>query len=463
VRIPGVFQRFTRFLTKSLTIIRDNFIPVGVRNWLNIGPMTTEGLTSNVVMAPVFWIMRTFTQSVAVVQRREDRGVWKNVTDHPLEVLIARPNPFYDGGALWKVTCISYVLAGNAYWRKVRNSIGEVVQLWYIPHWHIEPIRPVDGSAFISHYEMRTGIGASDAIAVRDIIHFRFGLDPEDTRYGFPPLRPLLREVMTDDQAAQFSETILRNMGVPGLIVSPKNDSWKPSDQETQKLRDYFETAFSGERRGKPFVMKIPTEVSQFGFDPNKLMLSALRDISEERVCAVLGIPAAVVGFGSGLQSTKVGATMRELRKLAWVQCLDPMQADLAGQLTAQLLPDFQSQTRRFRVAFDNSGVSAFPEDDALRATWVQGLFAANLLRGDRAQEMLGLEVDPSRAKYASELGLVADAAAPPPAADDPVETEDDTGPADDDPDNTKLFAAIEARLKGTAVNGHTNGIGHHV
>lgn len=457
--MPGFVSNFLRFATKSLTIIRDNFIPQGVRNWLNIGPIGTEGLTSNVVMAPVFWIMRTFTQSVAIVQRREDtggRGIWKNAQDHPLETLIARPNPFYDGGALWKVTCISYVLAGNAYWRKVRNAIGEVVQLWYVPHWMIEPMRPIDGGAFISHYEMKTGIGPSVPIAVRDVVHFRFGLDPEDTRYGFPPLRPLLREVLTDDQAAQFSETILRNMGVPGLIVSPKGDAFKPSDEETKKLRDYFEQAFSGERRGKPFVMKIPTEINQFGFDPNKLMLSALRDISEERVCATLGIPAAVVGFGSGLQSTKVGATMRELRKLAWVQCLDPMQADLAGQLTAQLLPDFQSQTRRFRVAFDNSGVSAFPEDDQMKATWVAALFAANLLRGDRAQEMLGLEVDPGRAKYANELGLVADAAAPPPPPEpnDPVVEPD----ADDDPDNTKLFAAIEARLNGSATNGHTNG-----
>jgi HK97 family phage portal protein len=453
VRIPGVFQRFTRFLTKSLTIIRDNFIPVGVRNWLGIGQIRTEGLASNVVMAPVFWIMRNFTQSVAVVQRREDRGIWKNVMDHDGELLIVRPNPFYNGGTLWKATCISYVLAGNAYWRKVRNAFGDVIQLWYVPHWQIEPIRPITGEDFISHYDYKPGSGPGAALPVSDVVHFRFGLDPEDTRYGFSPLRPLLREVMTDDQAAQFSETIMRNMGVPGLIVSPKNDSWKPSDQETQKLRDYFETAFSGERRGKPLVMKIPTELAQFGFDPNKLMLSALRDISEERVCAVLGIPAAVVGFGSGLQSTKVGATMRELRKLAWVTCLTPMQDDLADQLTAQLLPDFQAQTRRFRFAFDNSGVSAFPEDDALRATWVQGLFAANLLRGDRAQEMLGLEVDPSRAKYASELGLVADAAAPPPAsevASEEEEQDDDSSDAFTDPDDSssqmKMIRAIRAR-----------------
>jgi HK97 family phage portal protein len=453
--MPGFVGRFARFLTKGLTIIRDNFIPVGVRNLLGIGQIRTEGLSSNVVMAPVFWIMRNFTQSVAVVQRREDRGIWKNIQDHDGELLIARPNPFYNGGTLWKVTCISYVLAGNAYWRKVRNAFGDVVQLWYVPHWQIEPIRPITGEEFISHYEFKPGSGPGSALPVDDVVHFRFGLDPEDTRYGFPPLRPLFREVMTDDSAAQFSETILRNMGVPGLIVSPKSEAFKPSDDETKKLRDYFEQAFSGERRGKPFVMKIPTEISQFGFDPNKLMLSALRDISEERVCATLGIPAAVVGFGSGLQSTKVGATMRELRKLAWVTCLTPMQDDLADQLTAQLLPDFQTQTR-FRFAFDNSGVSAFPEDDKMKAEWVQGLFAANLLRGDRAQEMLGLEVDTARAKYANELGLVADAAAPPPAVEAGGEdVTDDDPPADDAPPDMKAMRAIRARWV-------TNGNGAH-
>jgi HK97 family phage portal protein len=332
-----------------------------------------------------------------------------------------------------------------------------------MPHWLVKPVGSVDGTTLITHYEFSSGLGPPIPLATRDVVHFRFGLDPENVRYGFAPLRPLLREVMTDDQAAQFSETILRNMGVPGLIVSPKNDAWKPSDEETKKLRDYFETAFSGERRGKPFVMKIPTEVAQFGFDPNKLMLSNLRDISEERVCAAFGIPSAVVGFGSGLQSTKVGATMRELRRLAWVQCLTPMQQSLAKQLTAQLLPDFVSQTRRFRARFDTSDVSAFPEDESMRAERVRGLVKDGVITVAYAQELLGLEIDPSRDIYLGPGAVDAEpveAETPPEAIVGDVGEEDEEevpNDSDDDDSDAKLLRTISARWAST-----TNGNGKH-
>jgi phage portal protein BeeE len=243
-------------------------------------------------------------------------------------------------------------------------------------------------------------------------------------------------------------------------VVSPQKDSgFRPNADEVKRLQAYFDTAFSGERRGAALVMGGPTDVAQFGFDPNKLMLPNLRDISEERVCSAIGIPAAVVGFGSGLQSTKVGATMRELVKLAWVQCVTPMQTSMARQLTAQLLPDFQSQVRRFRARFDTSEVSAFQEEAKAEAERVALLVREGILRVDRAQHLLGLEVDPSRAIY-----LKDDEPAPAPGAsgeptDDPDEPADDAADDGEDED-MKLLRAIAHRLP--TLNGIRNGNGTH-
>jgi phage portal protein BeeE len=238
-----------------------------------------------------------------------------------------------------------------------------------------------------------------ERIAPRDMIHFRFGLDPQNTRLGLSPLASLLREVFTDDEAAIFSAAILKNMGVPGLIISPKDKSLRPSPSDVDEVKRSFNDV-TGTGRGGTKVLGVPTDVAQFGFDPNKLMLGNLRDISEERVCACLGLPAAVVGFGSGMQATKVGATMRELVKMAWVGCLSPMQKTLGKQTTRQLLPDFVSQTRRFRVRFDTSDVSGFQEDDNQIAERVVRITQAGLLRVDRAQAMLGLEVDDTQRIY---------------------------------------------------------------
>lgn len=381
------------------------FLPQSVYGTYTQGYDVLKALYSNVVMAPVFFIQRSFTEAEAVVQTRRADGVWKNADDHALQVLIDNPNPAYGADELWKATILGYVLDGNSYWLKVRNRIGEVIELWYLPHWLVRPEYNLGDTAdFISHYSFtptgmagRSPASPNEEIAPRDIVHFRFGLDPENPRLGLSPLRTLLKELFTDDEAAVFTGFILQNSGVPGIIVSPK-DTIAP--EQVTRMKTEVDNASRGANRGSTLVFGRPTELKQYGFDPNQLMLGNLRDIVEERVCAVTGIPAAVVGFGSGLQQTKVGATMRENVRLAWNTCLIPMQKTLAKQLTRQLLPDFVSQTRRFRAWFDTSDVSAFQEEIDIKSTTVLAQVAGGVLRVDRGQEALGLEVDPNMKVY---------------------------------------------------------------
>jgi HK97 family phage portal protein len=423
---------------------------------------STTGLRSNVLMSPVMWVMRAVTESLLVVQRREvDAGgglLWRRSLDHDVEFLVRRPNPFYNADALWKGTALSYTMDGNAYWRKIRNAFGDVIQLWYVPHWMIKPVFPADGSVFISHYEMSGGINGPIKLASRDVVHFRFGLDPENQRLGFSPLKAVLAEVLTDDEAALFSKKILENMGVPGLMVSPKEGIVKEGERE--RLETYLNNGFRGDRRGLALVMGKATEITQFGFDPNKLMLANLRDISEERVCAALGIPSAVVGFGSGLQSTKVGATMRELVKLARVQCLNPMLWTFGETVSEQLLPDFAGEKflRTFRCRFDVSEVSAFQEDAKSEAERVALLVREGILRVDRGQQILGLEVDTSRAIYLKQEQSAAPTAPDEPAPDaSPDPEEENTDDTSTDDATAKMLRGI-ARRRGFVVAANGNG-----
>src|SRR5690606_31997656 len=97
-------------------------------------------------------------------------------------------------------------LDGNAYWVKVKNEAGGVLELWYVPHWLIEPkaTRDSTGQTFITHYEYRVD-GQVLAVERDEIVHFRYGLDPHNPRKGMSPLASVLREVFTDDEAANFS------------------------------------------------------------------------------------------------------------------------------------------------------------------------------------------------------------------------------------------------------------------
>ena len=354
-----------------------------------------QGLDANVVMSPVQFIQRTFTQAVPVVEERAADRKWTYVEDHPVEQLLADPNPFYDGDTLTKAFLLSWFLDGNAYILKTRSRLLSVVQLWYVPHWYIEPKWSPDGRGpWISHYDyspdgVRIG---SEAVAVDDVVHLRVGLDPRNPRKGLSPIKAALREVLTDEEASAFSAYLLGNMGVPGGVIAPKSADYPMSPDEIEEMKKYMTTGFTGKKRGNWLVLGQPTDVNQFGFDPNRLMLGPLRDISEERICAMIGVPAAVVGFGAGLQQTKVGATMRELVKLARVNCIEPTQSTIGRQLGRQLLPESEPAPERFRVAYDNSGVSMFLEDEDAVAKRSGELYKDGVATRDEARAMVGLD-----------------------------------------------------------------------
>lgn len=364
------------------------------------------GIDANVIMAPIQWIMRTFPEAEAVVQRRMGEKPWQTVFDHPLQDLLLRPNRWMNGTRLFQCTALSFLLDGNAYWLKRRNAFGGVVELWYVPFWAVEPVGFQDGSDGVAHYAMTSFRGRPQEVHPDDMVHFAFGQDDRDPLRGLSQVKTLMREVFTDEEAARFSASILRKMGVPGLLIAPKDVTSVPGDGDVEEVKRYIDGTFTAEGRGGTMVLSAPTDVKQFGFDPNQLNLTGLRDISEERVCAALGLPAAVVGFGSGMQSTKVGATMRELRQAAWNQCLIPAQNQIAEQVSDSLLPDFEGKPRRWRVAFDRSQVSAFQEEETARADRIAKLVAGGVLRVDKGQELAGLEVDPSQAVYLRPSGV---------------------------------------------------------
>ena len=354
-----------------------------------------QGLDSNVVMAPVQWLMRTFTQAEPIVQRKTAPRRWADVDEHPAERLLVDPNPYYDGDAMTKAILLSYFLDGNAYMLKVRNTLRGVEQIWYVPHWMLEPKWPRDGSVFISHYEYTPASGVMEEVDPADVVHLRFGLDPRNPRKGLSPIKTALREVLTDEEASGFSAFILSNMGVPGGVISPADASVMPSQEDVDAMKEHMATGFTGQNRGKWLVMGAPSKVEQFGFDPHRLNIGPLRDISEERICAILGLPAAVVGFGAGLQQTKVGATMRELVRLARVNCVEPTQNSIARQLSRQLLPDFEPRPEGFRISYDNSGVSMFQEDETEVAKRAAQLYKNDVVDRDEARAMIGLDADP--------------------------------------------------------------------
>ena len=357
-----------------------------------------NGEDSSIVAACVNWIANSAVQAIPSVRRyTKDDALGNIIRGHPASQLVLHPtydakadHSYYSWIPLIKATIIAFLVDGNAYWLKVRSPAGRVVQVWYVPTWMMVPRWPLDGSEFISHYDY---IPSSSIERIKllpsEVVHFRDGIDPNNTRLGLSSLKTLLREIFTDEEAARWTASLLKNNSVPGIVVAPGAGGGIPGPEDVKEIKARFMAEFTGDHRGEPIVMSGPTEIKQYGYSPEAMRLGDLRDIPEERVSAVLGVPAAVVGLGTGLQATKVGATMSEMVDLGWQNGVIPRLRTIALEITDQLVPEF-SQGDDDEFEFDTSRVPIMATYHKLLAETEQQNYRWGLAQRGEARHALG-------------------------------------------------------------------------
>ena len=363
------------------------------RSRFNYGAEVGDGLSSNVIVAPALWVARNLPEAPIAIQDLDG----ELDTDNDLVKLINRPNPFYSGVAMFFSIGLDFTITGNAYIEIERDGTLRPVALFYHPSYSITP--KGTKTELITHYEQRTDGSIPRRIEVFDMLHFRQGLDPRDQKLGMSALLSLLREVFTDDEAAAFTAAVLRNMGFPCVIISPTDDGDEIGPNMIKTIKTYFKKMFRGDNRGDVYVSSGRVKLDTLDVDLAKLNLDKLRQIPEERVCAVIGIPAAVVGFGTGMEQTKVGATLKELRELAYENVIIPDQRVMSGELTNKLLPEFVT-TEGFRVVFDLRPVRVLQEDENRRSERTRAEYREGIITRGEARQSLGREATDSDDVY---------------------------------------------------------------
>lgn len=348
-----------------------------------------DGRTNAAVMACLRWAQRTITEAPLIVQTRTADGEWQPAPTHPLQDRLSAPNPHHGGMELIG-QLIPDLILGNAYIRKVRNGGDGIAELWWIPAAQIEPRWPEDGSVFISHYEYAVD-GIIENVAPEDIIHLRSLMsDPQNTRKGLSELAALYREIATDNEGANWTSSLLRNQAIPGVVISPADKDASPTQADLDDVKEKFKQRFGGDNRGEPLVMKGATRVDVLSFNPDQMNLRDLRIIPEERITAVLGIPAIVVGLGAGLQRSTF-ANFEEARQAAYDGFVLPMQRLIAQKLQSQLVKDF-GDPNRLRVVFDTSNVGILQDDQNALHERARADLGAGLLTLNQALQMIGAD-----------------------------------------------------------------------
>lgn len=338
--------------------------------------------TASVVMACVEWVIRASQSTPLTLYRDEDP-----VDAHPALEPLLTPSPYVSQRQMIHMLIHDYLLFGNAYWYIDRSE--NPATLWYVAP---DTIRVVSTkAAYVSAYEIYTGSHVS-RVPIEDVIHIKHGIAVEDQRYGVSPIAAGVSDVDLDIQAAGTGSALLRNGGYPGMIISPASDDVDIPESQLPALKKRVTDQFAGLRAGSPMIMTRPTKVERLSFSPADLDLSRLRQIPEERITALLGIPASVIGFGTGLEQTKVGATMTEQRRMAWQDGVLPVQAIIAEALTDQFVWQYDTGVR---LEFDTSEVGELQTDMSQQSARLTELYQGGLIMRSEARTELELPIMP--------------------------------------------------------------------
>lgn len=296
----------------------------------------------------------------------------KRAENHPLELLIRRPNQWMNDRRLVMLCTIYAAISGNAYLYKQRNRFREVVALYPYNDSQIQPVPTPD--YWISHYRYDIGNGERPIlIPVEDIVHLTWdNVDPEAPWKGFGPLLALAREVDTDTELTKMVYAFLRNDATPRTLVnlkpvtleaadggsSTKVTRKKISDKKGEKQKERFLERHGGDKRGGVMIVRdSEVEVHRLSMGLKEIEANLLYEHSETRIPIAFGIDPMVISFAAGMRHSTY--SNKEEARLAMIEdTMVPFWQHWSDILTMQLAPDFD-HVSPVSLRFDLSQVAA--------------------------------------------------------------------------------------------------------
>jgi HK97 family phage portal protein len=430
--------------------------------WMSAGAVNTTGIGDGGANSAVFACIRVKAHGYAEAPARQfvrEEQQWNEVPATPVEALLRKPNPYMTSHHLGGYIIYSTEVAGTAYFWKRRSAAGLVVELWPLRPDLVTPLSggelseaqraeinagqpagydDVESGSFIAGFRYTPG-GEEFIIAPSEMIRLYDMPDPNDPRLGAAPIKTVLREILADEEAGQFATSLVKNMGVPGVIMTPTNpDDDGPDVEEADEMATNFRDKFGGDNRGKPLIVSGgPMKVSVVSFSPEQMDFKTVRRIPEERISAVTGVPAIVANLGAGLDRSTF-ANYAEAREYMTEDAISPLWEGFGVQWTEGLREDFGLSDNE-AIRYDTSEVAALQDDKNEAAKRIDLGIKGGWAMVSEGRSEAGLEVDPSHEVFlrpanvkvvpAGETGEAEDV----PPELDPFASSDDDDDGEDD------------------------------
>lgn len=396
----------------AFSVLVSGFLSGSSQNWKAKAGKVYD---NSVVAAAIEYLSGGIDAGPRLVVERPIRGTkgreWLEVDDHFLPSVV-ESGVVMTASQLYAGVVISLVTSGNAYWLKIRNNSGVLIGFAYLAHYRVTPMGDKDfgdrqaGAFPITYYQID-----DREIDPTEIVHFRWGMDPDRPGCGKSPIDASLREVCTDNEASTLTQTLLERGGVLGQVLSPSSPPAEsrrvatPSPGQMNETAAIIRMSMTGDSATTLIPIPFDLKVQNVGFKPSELALDKQRQMSLERILSPLGIDPMVLGLPS---QSKTFSNFEEANEAAVRRALLRILSIVGKELTSQcLLIDFEKRVQRFssnRVSWDLSEVPALQVDLDLLNQRIRENFKADLITRAEGREELGYTWDTEDDRYHSEI-----------------------------------------------------------
>jgi HK97 family phage portal protein len=353
--------------------------------------MLRQGLWKNSVVASgIDWLSRNWLVPELQVVRVGDDGIEEPIRRHPALDLLRRPHPYVGEAAFVGTIVRDLTCYGNCWIEKVKDGLGEPVELRVWRADQVSPLYPTDGSEYLSSWRYLVN-GQSLEIAPDRVIHLRRYMDLIQERTGWAPLHSVVREIAVLNEAATYTASLLRNFAIPGIIATPKGD-FTVSEEDARAIKEKLKDVTTGDNRHDPLVLTGAYDITKIGFTPEEVGLNEIPKDATAKVLAAMGLNSTVLGLNSE-QHSAYGSYAEAIRA-AYVHGLIPLQKVFAEEMSHQLLVDFEDpqdvRSGRVKFSFDYSPVEELDDREQIAANRAIRLYSGGVLSLNESRDIVG-------------------------------------------------------------------------
>lgn len=278
-------------------------------------------------------------------------GELTKVENHPLQLLLNKPNDEQPRDDFMEAWVSFLMLSGNSYVEMNGPSDnGPPTELWL---WRPERVEIVPGEESIKEIRLNVN-GSAVSLPYERALHTKL-FHPTNDYFGLTPLQIAMRTVDMDNSTTDWNTTLVQNYAAPGGILSAPADA-RISEPERRRITRTIRRLFGGKRNaGKTHLVEGGLQWQQLGLSPKDMDFIDSRKMTREEICAVYGVPPQIVG----VQDKSTYNNYAEARLSLYQDTVLPTVDKLVSTINHKLAPLYGERTI---VGYDKSKVEALQE-----------------------------------------------------------------------------------------------------